>query len=85
MSFWDLFKRKSSSEVAKERLMMILTYERKGLPPNFPERLKNDLISVFKKYPQFDAEKIEVEIKEENKLEELWISIPFIKGRFNND
>ena len=85
MSFWDFFRRKSSSEVAKERLMMVLTYERKGLPPNFPERLKNDLINVFKKYPQFDAERIDVDIKKEDKHEELWISIPFIDGRVNHD
>ena len=85
MSFWDFFKRKNSSEVAKERLMMVLTYERKGLPPNFPERLKNDLIDVFKKYPQFDAEKIEVDIKKERDLEELWISIPFLNGRMKNE
>ena len=84
MSLWDLFRRKSSSEIAKERLTMILTYERKGLPPNFPEMLKTDLINVFRKYPQFDAEKIEVEIKKENNLEELWISIPFLNGRKRN-
>ncbi len=85
MSFWEIFKRKKSSEVAKERLMMVLTYERKGLPTNFPERLKNDLIEVFKKYPQFDADKIEVDIKKGEELEELWISIPFIDGRITNE
>jgi cell division topological specificity factor len=82
MSLFDWFKKNKSSKVAKERLMMVLSYERKGLPPNFANRLKEDLIKVFERYPQFDASKIDVDLrKSENNadLEELWISIPFAK------
>jgi cell division topological specificity factor len=72
-------RKKESAKEAKKRLMMVLEYERKKLPPNFAERLKDDLIQVFSKYPQFAVEKIEVEIKRDSQLntEELWISIPF--------
>ncbi len=57
---------------------MVLAYERRGLPPNFAERLKDDLISVFSKYSQFDVSKIEVNIRrEQSSFDELWISIPF--------
>ncbi|WP_456401386.1 cell division topological specificity factor MinE [Persephonella sp.] len=79
MSILDFFRKKKSSEVAKERLMMVLSYERKGLPTNFAELLQKDLIDVFSKYPQFDSKKIEVEIKNEDNVYELWISIPFSK------
>jgi len=42
------------------------------------ERLKEDLISLFSKYPQFDAKGIDVLLKKnEEDREELWISIPF--------
>jgi len=82
MSFLDfLFGRKkdTSAQEAKKRLMMVLEYERRKLPPNFAELLKEDLITVFSKYPQFDVSNIEVEIKkgEHISTEELWISIPF--------
>ena len=72
-------KKETSANEAKKRLMMVLEYERKALPPNFAELLKQDLISVFSKYPQFDVEHIDVEIKKnaEFSTEELWISIPF--------
>jgi len=72
-------REESSAKKAKERLMMVLEYERKKLPPNFPELLKQDLIQVFSKYNQFDVENIEVEIRREpnNSFEELWILIPF--------
>ncbi len=80
MSILDIFKRKSSANTAKERLMMVLSIERKNLPPNFTEALKDDLISLFSKYPQFDSGKIDVELKRNGEREELWISIPFVKG-----
>ncbi|WP_297454456.1 cell division topological specificity factor MinE [Persephonella sp.] len=81
MSLFDLFKRKKSSDVAKNRLMMVLSYERRGLPPNFAEILQQDLVQVFAKYPQFDSHRIEVEIKNDGSVDQLWISIPFAKER----
>ncbi len=81
MFIMDFFRRKKSSSVAKERLMMVLSYERKGLPPNFAELLQKDLVQVFQKYPQFDTENIEVEIKSNGGVDELWVSIPFAKNR----
>lgn len=77
----SIFKKDTSASKAKERLMLVLSYERKGLPPNFADILKADLISVFSRYPQFDVSDIEVEVKEENDKDELWISIPFAKDR----
>ncbi len=76
---WDmLFNRNSSKEEAKQRLTIVLSYERRGLPPNFINMLKDDLISLFSKYPQFEVNKIEVDIrKDKDDFDELWISIPF--------
>ena len=70
-------RRQKSANEAKQRLMMVLEYERKNLPPNFAELLKQDLIEVFSKYEQFDTANIEVNVKKEQDTEELWISIPF--------
>jgi cell division topological specificity factor len=69
---------KKSKDIAKQRLMLVLSYERQGLPPSLVEKLKEDLISLFSKYPQFDASGIDVLLKKnEDNREELWISIPF--------
>ncbi|MDQ7038975.1 MAG: cell division topological specificity factor MinE [Aquificota bacterium] len=77
MNLGSLFRRKSK-EVAKQRLMLVLSYERQGLPPNLVEKLKEDLIDLFSKYPQFDASGIDVLLRRnEDNREELWISIPF--------
>jgi cell division topological specificity factor MinE len=73
-----LFGRNNSKDEAKRRLTLVLAYERKGLPPNFIERLRDDLVYIFSKYSQFDVSRIEVDIKKGNDdFEELWISIPF--------
>jgi len=79
MSIFSFLKRQSSvsANKAKERLMMVLSYERKGLPPNFADMFKDDLITVFSKYPQFNSHNIEFKIKSKNNRDELWISIPF--------
>jgi cell division topological specificity factor len=54
MSIFGFLKRGRSASVAKERLMMVLSYERKGLPTNFRDQLQRDLIQLFEKYPQFN-------------------------------
>ncbi|MDW8433225.1 MAG: cell division topological specificity factor MinE, partial [Aquificaceae bacterium] len=73
-----LLNRGKSKDEAKKRLTLVLSYERKGLPPNFVDRLRDDLLAVFSKYPQFEVKKIEVDIKREKEgFDELWISIPF--------
>ncbi len=76
LNIGSLFKKKSK-DIAKQRLMLVLSYERQGLPPSIVERLKEDLINLFSKYPQFDASGIDVLLKRnEDNREELWISIP---------
>ncbi|WP_448583629.1 cell division topological specificity factor MinE [Thermocrinis sp.] len=78
MIFDFIFRSNKSKDEAKKRLTLVLSYERRGLPPNFVEKLRDDLVYVFSKYSQFDIDKIEVDIKREREnFEELWISIPF--------
>jgi len=50
MSFSDLFKKKKSKEVAKDRLMMMLAYERANTKIENFDNMKKDLINVVKKY-----------------------------------
>jgi len=74
----EFFKSQKSKDIAKKRLQLVLRYERIGLPVNILEKIKEDLIGVFSKYPYFDTANIEVDIRKEDsgQREELWISIP---------
>jgi cell division topological specificity factor len=80
MSIFDFFKRNKSANLAKERLRMVLSYERKDLPTNFTEMLQKDLIQVFEKYPQFNLSNIEINVNTGNNRDELSISIPFVNS-----
>ena len=73
MSFFDIFKKKKSKDVAKDRLMMMLAYERANTKINNLDDMKQDLIDVVKKYLKVrdiniktssnqDIETLEVEI-----------------------
>jgi len=50
MSFFDIFKKKKSKDVAKDRLMMMLAYERANTKIDNLDEMKKDLINVVKKY-----------------------------------
>ncbi|ACM93167.1 cell division topological specificity factor MinE [Nautilia profundicola AmH] len=50
MSFFDIFKKKKSKDVAKDRLMMMLAYERANTKIENLDEMKKDLINVVKKY-----------------------------------
>ena len=71
MSLFGFFRRKKSANVAKERLRMVLSYERKDLPPNFTDKIQSDLINLFQKYPQFNLADIEINVKEGNQRDEI--------------
>jgi len=50
MSLFDIFKKKKSKEVAKDRLMMMLAYERVNTKIENLDKMKQELIDVVKKY-----------------------------------
>jgi len=50
MSFFDIFKKKKSKDVAKDRLMMMLAYERANTKIENLDDMKKELIEVVKKY-----------------------------------
>jgi cell division topological specificity factor len=72
-----LLKRKEkSSEIARERLQIILAHERiLNLP--FMENLKKDLLQVITKYVDIDKENIKVNMNKLDNMEILDINIPF--------
>jgi cell division topological specificity factor len=50
MSFFGLFKKKKSKDIAKDRLMMMLAYERANTKLDNLDEMKKELIAVVKKY-----------------------------------
>jgi cell division topological specificity factor len=73
MSFFDLFKKKKSKDVAKDRLMMMLAYERANTKIENLEEMKKDLINVVKKY--VDIKDIAIKTNSNQNIETLEVEI----------
>lgn len=56
------FRRKSSCQVAKDRLKTLLISDRVNCSPEMMELIKTDIAKVISKYMKIDAENIEIQI-----------------------
>jgi len=80
MSFLSflLGQKKSSANVAKERLQIILAHERIGGGNNSPDylpALQKELMAVISKYVQINPEDIKVQFDRQDDLEVLEVKI----------
>lgn len=62
MGLMDFFKRKSSGDVAKDRLKLLLVSDRANCSSDVMEMIKNDIIQVISKYMEIDAEGLDIQI-----------------------
>ena len=56
MALADLFKKKSSGNVAKDRLKFVLVSDRANCSPDTMKLLRDDIIKVISKYMEIDPE-----------------------------
>ena len=69
MGFADFFRKKSSSNVAKDRLKMVLVSDRANCSTDIMEQIKNDIIHVLSKYVEIDSRRIQgIAVQRENGL-----------------
>jgi cell division topological specificity factor len=62
MNLMDFFRKKNSSDVAKDRLKLVLVSDRANCSPEIMEMIKNDIIKVISKYLEVDAEGLDIQI-----------------------
>ena len=80
MSFLSflLGQKKTSANVAKERLQIILAHERVGGGNNSPDylpALQKELLAVISKYVQINPDDIKVQFERQDSLEVLEVKI----------
>ena len=82
MSLLDLFKKRSSGTIAKDRLKLLLVSDRANCSPDVMEMIKNDIIQVISKYMEIDAEGLDIQITQmdldgnEGNVPALYANIP---------
>ena len=83
-----VFKRKKSSEVAKDRLKILLISDRVNCSPEVMERIKADIADVISKYMKIDVNSMEIQISKTgmksmnaSKTPTLYANIPILDLR----
>ena len=66
----------ASSNVAKERLAVILLHDRSNLSVEELERLKQELLEVIARYVDFDPEKADIELSMDDRETRLRAEVP---------
>ncbi len=62
MKITDLFKKKTSGEVAKDRLKLVLVSDRASCSPEIMQKIRSDIIEVLSKYAEIDMDGIDINI-----------------------
>ena len=67
MKKFHFFKKKTSSDIAKDRLKILLISDRINCSPYTLNLIKQDLIKSISKYMSIDEENMEIVLKKNNK------------------
>lgn len=80
----SFFRKKSSREVAKDRLKILLISDRVNCSPEMMELIKTDIAKVISKYMKIDTKSMEIQITQTNgkghgiKNPTLYANIPIL-------
>jgi cell division topological specificity factor len=76
MTLFDLFKRRGSAPVARERLQVLLAYERKNRDqPDLVAVLREEIMAVITKHVQVDQDDVHVAMERGETMSTLEIDI----------
>ena len=83
LSRW--FKQESSSNIARNRLQVVLMHDRSDITPVLMEGLRRDIILVIQRYLEIDVEHIELDLETEKNSVALVANIPVRTVRRSSD
>lgn len=72
----NLFRRKKSSEIAKDRLKILLISDRVSCSPEMLELIKADIVNVISKYMKIDTVNMDIQISKSTPA--LYANIPIL-------
>lgn len=76
MSLFDLFKRRGSAPVARERLQVLLAYERRNRnQPDLVAMLREEIMAVITKHVQVDPDDVRISMDRGETMSTLEIDI----------
>ena len=70
----SLFVTKTSREVAKGRLHLVLAHDRSGLDGGRLQQMREEIAAVIAKYVPIDADAVEIQVETRNRETQLTVS-----------
>ena len=78
MDLGRIFRKKSSREIAKDRLKILLISDRVNCSPEMMEMIKTDIAKVISKYMKMEIQITKTGVKGRGKTQSLYASIPIL-------
>lgn len=84
MKLHRFFQKKSSGNIAKDRLKILLISDRVNCSPEIMNMIKNDIAGVISRYMKIDEESMEIQITKKSSLgasrksPSLYVNIPIL-------
>jgi cell division topological specificity factor len=76
MTLFDMFKRRGSAPVARERLQLLLAYERQHRSqPDLVAVLHDEIMAVIRKHVQINNDDVEISMERGERMSTLEIDI----------
>lgn len=69
-------RRPTSSQIAKERLQLVLVHDRSNLTPEQVSAMKDEILEVISRYVEFDRENVRISLTSTNRESMLHAEIP---------
>ena len=81
MTLFDIFKRRGSAPVARERLQVLLAYERKNRnQPDLVAILREEIMAVITKYVQVGPDDVQIAMDRGDTMSTLEIDVQIPNG-----
>ncbi|MFN3889699.1 MAG: cell division topological specificity factor MinE [Beijerinckiaceae bacterium] len=81
MKILNIFRRNNSGTVARERLQILLTHERRsGCSPELVALIHREVLAAIAKHVDIDPDKVEVEIQHRDKVSYLEVNLEIPAG-----
>ena len=68
----------SSSQIAKERLQLVLVHDRSNLTPEQVAAMKDEILEVISRYVHFEREKVHINLTSNDRESMLHAEIPIM-------
>jgi cell division topological specificity factor len=72
---------RSSSQVAKQRLQLVLVHDRANISPGLLAMIKDDIITVISRHIEIDREAVQINFSQQGRESRLVADIPLSERR----